>query len=180
MTLVSCMEYMQTLVATTTWPAAMLALPSPPGAIQVNLTPPNPDVIASAPTASIWFLRGVESRDQDRLRIGTLPRNTGPGTASGLKGVDHTIAIYVAWEGTGPTDPNQDTLFPGMIDAMRAVLRTSANPVEVTDPWTGETSWVIDVGELIDYQTSLEALAPMRLNRWDTLLTCTVVEAIAG
>lgn len=174
------MVYVKNLVGATTWPAAILALPSPPGPISVNLTPPNPDVLASSPTASIWFLRGVESRDQGQLKMGTLPRNTGPGTPSGTKAVDHTIAIYLAWEGTGPADPNQDTLFPAMVDAVRAVLRTSGDPELITDPWTGEESWLIDVGELIDYQTSLEALAPMRQNRWDALLTCTVAELISA
>jgi hypothetical protein len=179
-TLVACMQYTQTLLQTVTWPAAMLALPSPPGALQVNLTPPNPNVIASAPTASVWFLRGMESRDQDRLRVGTIPRASYAGGPSGTKGVEHTIAVYIAWEGTSATDPNQDILFPGMLDAIRAVLRVSADPVVVTDPWTGDQSYIVDVGEVIEYSTDLEALAPQRLNRWDGLLTCPVVEVFSS
>ena len=172
------MQYVQQLVATTTWPEAMLALPSPPGAIVTNLTPPNPNVLAGSPTASIWFLHGRESRDQDRLRVGTLPRAQFPGGPSGTKGVDHTIAIYVSWAGTSAADPNEDTLFPGMIDAIRATLRVSSIQVLLTDPWDGTQSWLVDVGELLDYATDLEALSPQRLNRWDTLLTCSVVEVI--
>jgi hypothetical protein len=175
------MLYTQTLLQAVTWPAAMLALNSPPGALQVNLTPPNPNVTASAPTASVWFLRGMESRDQDRLRVGTIPRASYAGGPSGTKGVEHTIAVYIAWEGgTGPTDPNQDILFPGMLDTIRAVLRVSADPVVVTDPWTGDQSYIVDVGEVIEYSTDLEALAPQRLNRWDGLLTLPVVEVFSS
>jgi len=174
------MEYTKTLLQTVTWPAAMLALPSPPGSLQVNLTPPNPNVIASAPTASVWFLRFMESRDQNRLKAGTIPRATYPGGPSGTKAAEHTVAIYIAWEGTSATDPNQDILFPGMLDAIRSVLRVSPDPEVITDPWTGEQSYVVDVGEIIDGQTDLEALAPQRLNRWDALLTCPVTEIFSA
>ena len=180
MTLVASMEYVKGLLETVTWPAPMLALPSPPGTLQVNLTPPNPNVIASAPTASVWFLRFMESRDQNRLKAGTIPRALVVGGPSGTKAAEHTVAIYIAWEGTSSTDPNQDILFPGMLDAIRSVLRVSPDPVVVTDPWDGSQSYIVDVGEIIDGQTDLEALAPQRLNRWDALLTCPVTEIFSA
>ena len=180
MTLLASMQYVRALVATTTWPTSMLELPSPPGNILTNLTPPDPNVPASSPTVSIWFLRFGESRGNSRLQGGTIPRAQYEGGPSGTKVVEHTAALYVAWAGTGPTDPNQDTLFPGMVDRIRATLRVSAVQAKITDPWTGEESWLVDVGELIDGATFLEALMPQRLNRYDTLLTCSVTEIIAA
>ena len=75
-------------------------------------------------------------------------------------------------------DPNFATLFPGMVDAIRAVLRVSADPVEITDPWTSEQSWLVDVGETMTYDLDLWAVENQRIERWDCMLTCSVLEVI--
>jgi hypothetical protein len=164
---------------TVTWPPGMLALTSPPGQLQVYITPPNPNVQASAPTACIWMMRGTENRDNAKYGAGTIPRANYAGGPSGTKAVAHSIPVYIVWEGPG-NDPNADNLFPGMLDAIMATLRVSADPVEVTDPWDGTQSWIVDVGETMTYDSDLFAVAPQTLERWDALLTVPVVEVIAG
>ena len=179
MSIAATAVYIQGLLQTVTWPAPMLALASPPGPLQVFITPPNPQVVAAAPTACVWMLKGLESRDNAKYGAGTVPRALVAGGPSGTKAVDHNIAVYVAWDGAG-TDPNANTLFPGMLDAICSVLRVSTDPGLITDPWTGVQSWLVDVGEIIGYETDLWALENQRLNRWDALLTVSVVEVIAG
>jgi hypothetical protein len=171
--------YIETLLKTVTWPASMLALPSPPGPLQVFITPPNPQVVAAAPTACVWLMKWLESRDNAKYGAGTVPRALVAGGASGTKAVEYQVPVYIAWEGAG-TDPNADILFPGMLDAICSVLRVSADPVLITDPWTAVQSWLVDVGERITGDTDLWALENQRLNRWDCLLTVSVVEVIAG
>ena len=173
------MQYMKNLLDGLTWPAEMMALPNPPGPLSAHITAPNPNVLASSPNAYIWFLRGTENRDGAKYGAGTLNRASFQGAPSGTKAVEHYIPIYIMWDAM-QGDPNFSTLFPGMVDAIRAVLRVSEDPVMVTDPWTGEQSWLVDVGETMVYDLDLWAGENQRLEKWNVQLTCSVVEVIAG
>lgn len=178
MTLVAAMQYMKTdILDGLQWPATMQALPSPPGPLAAYVTSPIVNTVASAPQAYIWFARGMENRDGAKYGAGTIPRASYQGGPSGTKAVEHTIAIYVSWPITS-SDPNMGIVFPGMIDAIRAALRYSADPVVITDPWTGEQSQLVDVGETIQYEQDLWALLEQRTEHWDALLTCSVLEVI--
>jgi hypothetical protein len=176
-TLVSSMQYVKTLLDDLSWPASMQALPNPPGNLIAHITAPNPNVTASAPNAYIWFARGTENRNNAKYGAGTIPRALYEGAPSGTKAVEHNIPVYVVWDAQ-QGDPNFSTLFPGMVDAIRATLRVSEDPALITDPWTGEESWLVDVGETISYDLELMALDGQRLERWDVMLTCTVTEVI--
>jgi len=177
MSLVAAMQYVKGLLDGLEWPAGMQALPSPPGALQAYVTSPIVNITASAPQAYIWFARGTENRDSAKYGAGTVPRANYQGGPSGTKAVEHQIAIYVAWP-ISPSDPNMATVFPGILDAIRAALRTSTDPALITDPWTGEQSWLVDVGETITYEMDLWALIEQRLEHWDALFTVPVVEVI--
>ena len=177
MTLLASMQYMQTTLNGLTWPASIQALPNPPGALSAHITSPNPNVLASSPNANVWFLRGTENRDASKYGAGTIPRASYQGGPSGTKAVEHNIPIYIVWDAQ-QGDPNFATLFPGMVDAIRAALRYSGDPVEVTDQWTGEQSWLVDVGETMTYDLDLWAVEGQRIERWDCMLTCSVVEVI--
>lgn len=180
MTLVACMQFLKTTLDGLTWPATMEALPNPPGPLAAYLTAPNPDVVASSPKAFIWFLRGTENRDGAKYGAGTIPRASYQGGPSGTKAVEHYIPIYIMWDAM-QGDPNFSTLFPGMVDAIRAVLRVVPDPGEpLTDPWTGEQSWVVDVGETLQYDLDLWADVNMGIEKWNVQLTCPIVEVIAG
>ena len=178
MTLLASMKYMEGLLDGLTWPASMQALPNPPGALSAHITSPNPNVLASSPNAYIWFLRGTENRDNAKYGAGTIPRASYTGGPSGTKAVEHNIPIYIVWDAQ-QGDPNFATLFPGMVDAIRATLRVVPDPgLPITDPWTGEQSWLVDVGENMTYDLDLWAVEGQRVERWDCMLTCSVVEVI--
>jgi hypothetical protein len=179
MTLVASMQYLKSILDGLAWPASMASLPSPPGNLSAHITSPNPNVVASSPNAYIWFLRGTENRDNAKYGAGTVPRASVQGGPSGTKATEHNIPIYVVWD-AAQSDPNFATLFPGMIDAIRSVLRVSADPVMVTDPWTGEQSWLVDVGETMTYDLDLWALENQRIERWDCMLTVQVTEVFSA
>ena len=155
-------------------------LTSPPGPLQAYITPPNPNVLASMPSAYLWFNRGTEARDGAKYGAGTVPRASYPGGPSGTKAIEHTVPVYVVWDGGSPTDPVVNSLFPGMVDAIMAALRVAPDPALITDPWTGQQTQLVDIGERISYLTSLRALEPMRLERLDALLELTVVEVFSA
>ena len=178
MTLVASMQYVKSVLEGLTWPATMQALPNAPGALRAFITSPNPDVQASAPTAYIWFARGIENRDNAKYGAGTIPRASYQGGPSGTKAVEHNVPVYLMWDAM-QTDPNFSTLFPGMVDAIRAVLRVSPDPAyDVIDPWTGEQSAIVDLGETLSYDLDLYSTAPQGIEKWVCMLTCTVTEVI--
>jgi len=176
MGLASTVQHMKTLLDGLNWPQEIQNLPSPPPPLACYITPPNPNVQASVPTAYVWFNRGMESRSNDALRAGTIPRASYTGGPSGTKSTVHTVPVYFVWLGGSPTDPNADTLFPGMVDAIMATLRVAPDAEQVADPWTDMQSSLVDIGERMSYLTDLRALEPMQLERLDALIECTVTE----
>ncbi len=142
------------------------------------IMPPDPNDDTQYPTAYVWPADFDESRAPDQG--GSIPRNTGPGTVSGWKPIEHSIEIFIVWFQAGD-DPDADSMFPGIVDAAMAALRTSPDPisgVQITDPWTGMTSSLFDVGEVMRGRVVVSATANQGINRLDALLTCTVHELI--
>jgi hypothetical protein len=138
------------------------------------ITPPDPNVEAATPTAYVWPTDGRESRSAP----GTIPRNTGPGTPSGFKPIEHTIDVFIVWFGADD-DPQADSLFPGMVDAVMAALRTSPDSQPLQDPYNPSiTSTLYDLGEQITYQIVISALADQAYDRYDCLLRCMITELI--
>ena len=66
------------------------------------ITPPGSPLQAKIPAIYIWPADGDENRSEQLG--GTIPRNTGPGTASGTKGIMHRFDVYLTWfsSGAGP------------------------------------------------------------------------------
>lgn len=150
-------------------------LPMPGGVpdMVAYITPPDPNVEAQIPVAYVWPPDGDESRNP--AKGGTISRNTGPGTASGFKAIEHLIDVYVVWFGADD-DPDADNQFPGIVDAVMAALRTSPDPQVVTDPYTNVQSQLIDVGERMTYRTTISALSDQAYNRYDALILCPIIE----
>ncbi len=153
-----------------------LPMPYSQSAANAYITPPDPRVQARIPAIYIWPAPGEENRSPELG--GTVPRNKGPGTPSGTKGIKHSIDVYLTWtavNNAAQTDP----IFPGMIDAVMAALRYSQpNPASVTDPATGLSSTIYNVGEDMRYVPGIEALDDERWLRYDALITVGVWEII--
>ena len=147
-----------------------------PGALPnlaAYITPPDPNVEAEIPTAYVWPSTGDESRDASKG--GTVPRNTGPGTPSGWKNIEHMMDIWVVWFGSDD-DPQSDIMFPGVVDAIMKCLRTSPERPLAIDPWTQDQCWLVDIGEKMNYRITLRALDDQRYNRYDGLVTLNFYE----
>jgi hypothetical protein len=154
------------------------ALPMPYGkpAAKAYITPPDPRVEAKVPAIYIWPSDGEENRSSDLG--GTINRNTGPNTSSGLKGMMHRIDVYITWFSTG-SGTQQDPVFPAMVDAVMSALRYSQpNPADVTDPNTNMTWTIYNTGEDMSYRTGVASTADERQKRYDALITCSVWEVI--
>jgi hypothetical protein len=153
-------------------------LPMPYGIPAANayITPPDPLVMAKIPAIYVWPSDGQENRSAELS--GTIPRNTGPGTPSGTKGIMHDFDIYVTWFSV-LNGKQADPRFPSIVDVIMAKLRTSQpNPAGDTDPNTGLTSTIYNVGERMRYRTGVEDTADERQKRYDALISCPVWEII--
>jgi hypothetical protein len=76
-------------------------------------------------------------------------------------------------------DPQADSIFPGVVDAVMRVLRTSLNPATpLVDPYTEEQSTIFDTGEIIRGRITINATTDQAWNRLDCLLTVTLHELI--
>lgn len=153
-----------------------LEMPSPVAAANAYVTPPDPRVKAQVPAIYIWPSDGQENRSGDLG--GTVPRNTGPGTSSGTKGLLHQFDVYVTWFSSN-SGKQADPTFPAIVDTVMMALRYSQpNPYEGTDPNTGLTSSVYNVGESQHYRVGVESTADERWLRYDALLQVSVWEVI--
>jgi hypothetical protein len=139
------------------------------------VTPPDPRIQAKIPAIYIWPADGDENRTEQLG--GTIPRNTGPGTASGTKGIMHRFDVYLTWFSSG-SGPSQDPKFPGMVDALMFALRFSPEKASLVDPNTGLTSSVYNIGETLTYRTGIESTADERTKRYDALIQVDIWELI--
>jgi hypothetical protein len=144
-------------------------------AMVAYVTPPDPNVEAEIPTAYVWPSDGDESRNP--ADDGTIPRNTGPNTPSGTKPIVHMVDVFVVYF-QADDDPQADSLFPGIVDAVMAQLRTSEDPATLADPYTGAQSTLYDLGEAMHYQIVISAVADQAWNRCDSLIRCKATELI--
>jgi len=169
MPIATCQQYLLSLLDG-------LELPYNVPAAEAFVTPPDPRVKAKVPAIYIWPSDGVENRSPELQ--GTIPRNTGPGTPSGTKGLLHQFDIYITWFSSN-NGKQADPVFPSIVDtAMMALRYALPNPAELTDPATGLTSSVYNTGEVMKYRTGVEATADERWLRYDALIQCSIWEQI--
>ena len=86
--------------------------------------------------------------------------------------------MYVTWFSSN-SGTQADPKFPAIVDTVMLALRYSQpNPAQMTDPATGLTSTIYNVGESLRYRTGVEATADERWLRFDALLQVSVWEII--
>jgi hypothetical protein len=155
-----------------------LPMPGQLPSMAAYITPPDPNVETDIPTAYVWPTQGGEDRENDGgKKVGAIPRNSGPGTPSGVKNISHDIDVYVVWMASND-EPDIDCLFPGVVDAVMAAFRFSTDPATATDPYTGEQSTLVDIGEDMSYRITLRSLIEQAYNRYDALVGLSVLEII--
>lgn len=153
-----------------------LELPYNIPAAKAYVTPPDPRVQAKVPAIYIWPSDGTENRSAELQ--GTIPRNSGPNTASGTKGLLHQMDCYVTWFSSN-SGKQQDTKFPAIVDTVMMALRyAQPNPYEGTDPATNMTSSVYNAGENMHYRIGVESTADEQWLRYDALISCSIWEQI--
>jgi hypothetical protein len=162
-----------------------LIMPAGAGNLVAYITPPDPNEDTAIPTAYVWPSDGDESRNP--AKGGTVPRNPGFSATvttlqellaqSGYKVIEHHMDVWMIWNGQDD-DPNADTWFPGMVDAVMFALRTSPDPAVAQDPYTGQLTTLIDVGENMGYRITLRSLTDQRYDRYDALITLELVEIL--
>ena len=70
-------------------------------------------------------------------------------------------------------DPQADSIFPGIVDAVMFALRTCEDSATLQDPYNPNiTTTLYDLGEVMSYQIVISALADQAYNRYDCLLRC--------
>ena len=151
-------------------------LPMPGGAenLAAYITAPDPNEEAKPPTAYVWFPDGDESRNPDKG--GTIPRNTGPGTPSGFKPFSHVIDVWLDWF-QADDDPQADSIFPGIVDAVMFALRTSPDSVTLYDPYNPNVvSTLYNLGEDMHYSSDVSATADQAYDRYQGLIRCPCLE----
>lgn len=151
-----------------------LDMPYGKPAARAFITPPDPRVQAKIPAIYIWPSDGDENRSGELG--GTVPRNTGPNTPSGTKGIMHRMDVYLTYFSAN-SGKQQDPIFSGMVDAVMYALRTSTpNPIQFQDPNSGLWSTIYNIGETMTYKTGVESTQDERYKRYDALLTINVWE----
>lgn len=152
-------------------------LPMPNGnyLLEAYITPPDPETDYSNPHAFIWPTTGKESRDA--REGGAIPRNTGVNTPAGTKPIMHHMEVFVRWYGSDD-DPDADSWFPGMVDAIMWALRTCTDPLVVVDPFTEVESTLIGIGENMDYHITIRATEDEAYNMYDALVAVPVLEIL--
>jgi hypothetical protein len=139
------------------------------GPIQALITPYDPDE-DGVPRIYVWPSAGPERRL-------AWPRNTGPNTPAGWKQITHNLELFMVWFDDSDADPNIDINFPALIDFVMFTLRTCADPAEVTDPFTGSSWLLLDIGENMNYTyVPPRSTADQRILRYDAKITMPVIE----
>lgn len=175
MPLQATLAYYKTLINNLPMPAGL------PNLVAYVFPPPVDEEPFGEPRAYLWPMNFDESRNPERG--GTVPRaesQPSPNSSTpdcGTKPIDHSIHCYLIYDEDNQ-DPQGDSLFPSIIDAVSWTLRVSSDPAVVYDQNTGLASSLIDVGEEIHGQVTVRALAGQRFYRNDCLLILPTLELI--
>ncbi|HLK72260.1 MAG TPA: hypothetical protein VKU77_01290 [Streptosporangiaceae bacterium] len=158
-----------------------IAMPFPSADLAAYITPPDPNVETTViPTLYVLTAEGPEQRL-------TVPRNSGPGTPSGDKTIDHALSLHIIWiiaagnpAAPGALDP--DLLFGSVIETVMARLRTAPSPHVITDPFPPHAqTTLVDTGEKMTYRyLPRHAVRNQRMLRRDGLIDLPLKEVIGA
>lgn len=180
MPLASTMAYVKNLINGQNTIGSAGGISPGQGRIKAYVSPPDPNLQASVPTAYVWTARGNERRNSGPRSVPPLGKTptTGPAAPAGWKMQTHNLMIWLVWFDDSE-DSNQDSNFPWFIDTVMNILRTAQMPMTVTDAGNGLQSQLINLGQNMDYDFApLRATASQRYVRYDASITAPVEEWI--
>lgn len=170
------------LVTVTQWLLRVLDQMPLPGnggqVLQAFITPPNPEENQLDPHCYIWPSAGAESRQSvPRAPVATVGTNQ-----SGWKEMNHSVDCWVTFFQDGDHDPNPDLTFPVIVDAVMDGLRTTQDPVLLTDEVTGRLSQISGTGERMNYDVAIPkgTSADQRILRYDSRILVRLQESFQG
>jgi len=132
---------------------------------QAWIAPPLPGD-AAAPQIYVWGAHWTERR------------MTGGRGAGGSKRRDYDVAIHI-YAATVADDPNADSAFPLLIEAVIAKLASLAMPVQLTDDETKAVTQLVEVGERFEVTYGVpRSLQDQRLLWYNCAVTVGAVEMI--
>jgi hypothetical protein len=155
------------------------SVPGNAGNLMAFINPPNPELQAGPPHAYVWTARGSERRISGP-RSAPPAALTGytPALPAGWKMQTHNLSIWLTWF-DDQTDPDQDTSFPLVVDAVMNILRTAQMPYTISNPASAQSSQLVDLGKNMDYEYApLRGTASQRMNRFDAQITAPTEEWI--
>lgn len=119
------------------------------------------------PAAYVWAVTQTEKRQ-------SVPRGTPPN--AGWKEANYLVEVYLTYNDQADA-ADADFAFPSVIDVVMQTFRSSTDPVQVTDALTGAESWLVDIGERLEFQyIPVHSLADQRMIRYDARVGVTVTE----
>lgn len=97
----------------------------------------------------------------------------------GFKRVRWTIDTWLVYEELSAD--GDETVFPGIVDAVMAVLRSAPMPVPLTDPITSIQTQLVEIGEqmTLDYPP-LHTAGSLTSLLWAARVSCQATEAAQG
>lgn len=128
------------------------------------IQPPAP-VDQTTPVAFIWGAKGKEIRKAGPRKFG-IKHDT----------VWVEVWLYYAEDAS---DPDADSLFPAVIDSVKAALRSIPIPAHPTDPTTQAKFTILDIADDIELDyAGTRALADQRYLQYEALLKVKVIEGL--
>jgi len=126
------------------------------------ITPPNPGKL-TGPAAYVWVTQGNNKRQ-------TAHRG------AGFRSTIWTVSVWLM-SPDNSTNPNADSAFASLIDAVVEAWVTTPMPISIEDPQTGRTSQLVAIGEQFTVQQSpAHTLADQRLFLYEALIDFTIEE----
>lgn len=133
-------------------------------ALVTYINPPNPGKLLG-PAAYVWVTMAPNRRQ-------TAPRGYG------FRKVTWVVNIWLMSPGKS-TDPQADSAFACLVDAVVGVWVSTPMPLMYTDPQTGQETQFLSVGEEFEIEQSpVHSLSDQRLVLYEGLIRMTLKEAL--
>lgn len=109
----------------------------------------SPPIIGDMATNPLVFVWGAVSHEMRETMAGG--RTATINTTSGIRTIQYELDIYIKYA-IANDNPNEDNVFPLVVDSVMQKLRGIQIPTNITDPVTNWPSVITDLGERFSLQ----------------------------